>query len=188
MNFNGTYNLNSSIDKVWKNLNDPEVLKECIDGCSEFVSLENSEYRAKINIKLGPVNAFFNSNIKITDVRQLESYQIQATGNAGNLGYASGKVKVSLQEKNEITTLKYEVESRINGKIAQLGSRLIDGSVKKNTEKFFNNFSNTLIDSDIKAVKEKTSKIKLSFFSLKRITFIFIIFILILVFLGVYAK
>ena len=186
MNFNGSYELNSNIYKVWENLNNPEVLKECIDGCSEFLSTDNSEYKAKINIKLGPVNAFFNSKIKITNIKPFEGYEIQATGNAGNLGFASGNVKVLLQEINNKTILKYEAEIRVNGKLAQLGSRLIDGSVKKNTEKFFNNFRKTLIESNTTIIdKDKNTKLSNSY--IKVFSFMFIVLILILVLLGVYA-
>ena len=100
MNFNGSYNLDANISKVWQNLNDPEILKNCIDGCSEFSTIENLKYKTKINVKLGPVNASFNSIIEISNVVDLKSYEIEAKGNAGSLGYASGKAKVFLDTLN----------------------------------------------------------------------------------------
>jgi carbon monoxide dehydrogenase subunit G len=90
------------------------------------------------------VNASFQSTIEINNVIEEESYEIIAQGNAGQLGNASGKVIIFLKELDKTTVLDYEADTRINGRIAQLGSRLIDGSVKKNTDLFFQNFSKIL--------------------------------------------
>ena len=180
MKFRGSYQLNAKIVDVWKNLNDPEVLKKCIDGCKEFQKTKNNEFKTKITIKLGPVNATFNSIIKISDIIHQKSYTIEAKGNAGSLGLASGKVNVMLEDNGEMTTLNYEANSKINGKLAQLGSRLIDGSVRKNTEKFFKNFENTLNKVDDKKVvllEENSTKIKLK----KTHYLLVLIFILILI-------
>ena len=149
MKFSGSYELNYNKKKVWKNLNDTNVLRRCIDGCKEFVSTDNNKYSAKIFIKLGPVNASFISTIEINNIIEEVSYEIQAQGNAGQLGNASGNVKVFLKELDNKTILNYEANTRINGRIAQLGSRLIDGSVKKNTDLFFRNFSE-LLNEDTK--------------------------------------
>ena len=148
MNFNGYYEFDSTKQKVWEKLNNTEVLKNCIDGCKEFISIDKNKYKAKIFVKLGPVNTSFQSVIKIENIVEEESYDIEAKGNAGQLGNASGKIKVSLEESNNKTILTYKAETRINGKLAQLGSRLIDGSVKKNTDLFFKNFSKSLADKN----------------------------------------
>ena len=164
MKFEGSYELNAKVVDVWKNLNDPEVLKNCIDGCEEFQETKNNEFKTKITIKLGPVNATFNSMININNINHQKSYVIEAKGNAGSLGLASGKVNVMLEDNGEITTLNYEANSKINGKLAQLGSRLIDGSVRKNTEKFFRNFENTLNNVNGKntvLLEKNSTKIKL---------------------------
>ena len=164
MKFEGSYQLNAKVVDVWKNLNDPEVLKNCIDGCTEFQETKNNEFKTKIIIKLGPVNATFNSIINISNVIHQKSYTIEAKGNAGSLGLASGKVNIMLEDNKELTTLNYTANSKINGKLAQLGSRLIDGSVRKNTEKFFRNFENALnhVNDDKEVIFEESStKIKL---------------------------
>ena len=168
MKFSGSYELNSSKKKVWENLNSIDVLKKCIDGCEEFLYIDNNKYSAKIFIKLGPINASFRSTIEINNIIKEESYEIKAQGNAGQLGNASGKVIIFLKELDETTVLNYEADTKINGRIAQLGSRLIDGSVKKNTDLFFQNFSKILNDnSDINIYNKKNNVItgKVRFFS-----------------------
>ena len=164
MKFEGSYQLNTKVVDVWKNLNDPDVLKSCIDGCKEFQETKNNEFVTKIIIKLGPVNATFNSIINISNVVHQKSYTIEAKGNAGSLGLASGKVNIILEDNGEMTILNYKANSKINGKLAQLGSRLIDGSVRKNTEKFFKNFENALNnvnDKKVVLLDNGSTKIKL---------------------------
>ena len=80
MKFSGSYELNSSKKKVWENLNNIDVLKKCIDGCEEFLYIDNNKYNAKIFIKLGPVNASFRSTIEINNIIEEESYEIIAQG------------------------------------------------------------------------------------------------------------
>jgi carbon monoxide dehydrogenase subunit G len=180
LKFEGSYQLNAKVVDVWKNLNDPEVLKNCIDGCTEFQETKYNEFKTKIIIKLGPVNATFNSIINISNVIHQKSYTIEAKGNAGSLGLASGKVDIMLEDNKELTTLNYTANSKINGKLAQLGSRLIDGSVRKNTEIFFRNFENILNNVNYKKVDlldKSSTKIKL-----KKIHYLLVfIFIAILV-------
>ena len=185
MKFNGSYELNSSKKKVWENLNNIDVLKKCIDGCEEFLYIDNNKYNAKIFIKLGPVNASFRSTIEINNIIEEESYEIMAQGNAGQLGNASGKVIIFLKELDKTTVLNYEADTRINGRIAQLGSRLIDGSVKKNTDLFFKNFSKVL-NEDSKVIlddKENNSNIKKV-----KVLICLILMILIILFIGLYVR
>ena len=159
MKFSGSYELNSSKKKVWENLNSIDVLKKCIDGCEEFLYIDNNKYSAKIFIKLGPINASFRSTIEINNIIKEESYEIKAQGNAGQLGNASGKVIIFLKELDETTVLNYEADTKINGRIAQLGSRLIDGSVKKNTDLFFQNFSKILNEDLNITINDKKNNI-----------------------------
>ena len=185
MKFSGSYELNSIKKKVWENLNNIDVLKRCIDGCEEFLYIDNNKYNAKIFIKLGPVNASFQSTIEINNIIEEESYQIIAQGNAGQLGNASGKVIIFLKEIDKTTVLNYEADTRINGRIAQLGSRLIDGSVKKNTDLFFKNFSKVL-NEDSKVIlddKENNSNIK----KVKVLICLILLFLIIL-FIGLYVR
>ena len=186
MIFTGNYELNADQAKVWKYLNDPLVLKNCIDGCKEFVNEDESSYKATILIKLGPINASFKSKIKILNIKEMESYDIEASGNAGQLGFASGKINVYLEKKGSNTLLSYKAEAKINGKIAQLGSRLIDGSVKKNTDLFFYNFKKSLTDNSFSSIEKDKSQNKGSYFNLI-ICLVFLFFIIVIL-LGMYAK
>ena len=185
MKFSGSYELNSSKEKVWKNLNDIDVLKKCIDGCEEFLHIENNKYNAKIFIKLGPVNASFRSTIEINNIIEEESYEIKAQGNAGQLGNASGKVVIFLKEIDKTTILNYEADTRINGRIAQLGSRLIDGSVKKNTDLFFQNFSKALNEDSNIIINDKKNIITIK--KVKVLTCLMLLFLIIL-FIGFYVR
>ena len=185
MKFSGSYELNSSKKKVWENLNNIDVLKKCIDGCQEFLHTDNNKYNAKILIKLGPVNASFQSTIEISNIMEEESYEIIAKGNAGQLGYASGKVKIFLNEIDKTTVLNYEADTRINGRIAQLGSRLIDGSVKKNTDLFFQNFSKALNEDSKVILNDKKNNTTIK--KVKVLTCLILLFLIIL-FIGLYVR
>ena len=185
MKFSGSYELNSSKKKVWKNLNDIDVLKKCIDGCEEFLYIDNNRYSAKIFIKLGPVNASFRSTIEINNIVEEESYEIKAQGNAGQLGNASGKVIIFLKELDKTTVLRYEADTKINGKIAQLGSRLIDGSVKKNTDLFFKNFSKILNEEPQIVTNNKKNNFIIR--KIKVLIYLILLFAIIL-FIGLYVK
>ena len=180
MKFSGSYELNSSKKEVWENLNNIDVLKKCIDGCEEFLYIDNNQYNAKIFIKLGPVNASFRCTIEINNIIKEESYEIKAQGNAGQLGNASGKVIIFLKELDKTTVLNYEADTRINGRIAQLGSRLIDGSVKKNTDLFFQNFSKILNENSNTNINDRKNKViigKIKVFTYLTILFFITLFI-----------
>ena len=185
MKFSGSYELNSSKKKVWENLNNIDVLKKCIDGCEEFLLIDNNKYSAKIFIKLGPINASFRSTIEINNIIKEESYEIKAHGNAGQLGNASGKVIIFLKELDKTTILNYEADTKINGRIAQLGSRLIDGSVKKNTDLFFQNFSKILNEDYKLNVNDKKNNIIIG--KVKVLTYLILLFFIIL-FIGIHVR
>ena len=142
MNFSGNYCFQEKIDKIWDDLNNPEILKKSIQGCKEFIEKAQDTFFFKIQVKIGPINATFTGELKIINKNPPFSYIIEAKGNAGQLGGASGKVEIKLNEKDSTTNLFYTADTKINGKIAQLGSRLIEGTVKKNTTLFFNSFEN----------------------------------------------
>ena len=155
MKLNGSYQINLKKQKVWEALNDPEILRKSIPGCEDFKKDSETEFTATATNKIGPFNASFTGNIEIKDINAPHSYVIEGSGNSP-VGFASGQANVKLEDFKGGTKLIYEVEANVGGKIAQVGSRLIDMTAKKMADIFFGNFSN-LISAD-KISRETDSK------------------------------
>ena len=136
MKLNGSYQINLEKQKVWEALNDAEILKKSIPGCEEFKKDSETEFTATATNKIGPFNASFTGNIELKEINAPHSYIIEGSGNSP-VGFASGKAKVKLEESDNGTKLIYEVEVNVGGKIAQVGSRLIDMTAKKMADIFF---------------------------------------------------
>ena len=122
---------------VWAAINDPEVLKRCIPGCEEIERVSDTELSAKIVLKIGPVKASFTGKVTYENVNEPESLTLSGEGSGGVAGSAKGSADVTLKEVPEGTELSYDVRVNISGKIAQLGSRLINSTAKKLTGQFF---------------------------------------------------
>ncbi len=137
MEMTGEYRINAAREDVWAALNDPEVLKACIPGCQEIDKTSDTGFTAKVKAKVGPVSATFNGAVTLSDMNPPESYTISGEGKGGAAGFAKGGAKVKLAEDGAETLLTYEVEAQVGGKLAQIGSRLIDGTAKKMAEQFF---------------------------------------------------
>ena len=141
MDISGEYNIPASKEKVWECLNNPEILKKSIKGCESLVKVSENDFNAKVRTKIGPVSATFNGSVKLTDIKAPNSYVINGEGKGGAAGFAKGNVKINLLENNDGTTLlSYSGNSQVGGKLAQLGSRLIDGAVKNTADDFFSKF------------------------------------------------
>jgi hypothetical protein len=128
-------------DVVWAALNDPEILKRAIPGCEELEMKSPTELTAQVKVKIGPVKATFNGEVELSDLNPPESYRISGSGKGGVAGFASGGADVFLSEVPNGTLLKYDVKADVGGKLAQLGSRLIDSTAKKLAGQFFSNLS-----------------------------------------------
>jgi len=146
MKLSGSYQINLSKEKVWEALNDPEILKQAIPGCEEFIKNSETEFTATATNKIGPFNASFTGDIELKDLNPPNSYKISGSGNSP-VGFASGEAEVKLEDHENGTNLIYEVEANVGGKIAQVGSRLIDMTAKKMADIFFGKFSK-LISTD----------------------------------------
>ena len=140
MKLTGSYKLNVKKEIVWNALNNPEILKKCIPGCDSFEKENNNTFNASATNQIGPMNATFSGIVKLSNIQENESYTLSGEGQS-SVGFANGSANVKLSESNGVTTLSYEVNIDVGGKIAQLGSRLIDGVAKKMSDYFFGRFA-----------------------------------------------
>ena len=140
MKLSGSYELSVKKEVVWNALNNPDILKQCIPGCETFEKESATSFTASATNQIGPMNATFSGNITLSNIKKNESYTLSGEGSA-SVGFANGEADVSLIEENEKTKLNYEVNINVGGKIAQLGSRLIDAVAKKMADYFFGRFA-----------------------------------------------
>lgn len=141
MDMNGEYRIAAAREKVWAGLNDPETLRASIPGCQSLEKTGDNAFSAKVVAKVGPVKATFNGDVTLTDINPPESYTIAGEGKGGAAGFAKGGADVKLADDGEGgTILTYTAKADVGGKLAQLGSRLIDGTSKKMADEFFSNF------------------------------------------------
>tara|TARA_Y100000590_G_scaffold429367_1_gene541874 strand:+ start:298 stop:864 length:567 start_codon:yes stop_codon:yes gene_type:complete len=153
MKLSGSYQINLEKQKVWEALNDPEVLKKSIPGCEEFKKNSETEFTASATNKIGPFNATFTGDIELKDLNPPNSYKIIGSGNSP-VGFANGEATVILENFEGGTKLNYTVEANVGGKIAQIGSRLIDMTAKKMADIFFGKFCE-LIENKPKVEKSE---------------------------------
>ena len=154
MKLSGSYQINLKKQKVWDALNNPEILKQAIPGCEEFIKNSDTEFTAKATNKIGPFNATFTGDIELKELNPPISYKISGSGNSP-VGFASGEASVKLEDQDNVTKLIYEVEANVGGKIAQIGSRLIDMTAKKMADIFFGKFSKLISKDNSLSSEEK---------------------------------
>ena len=143
MKLAGSYKLNIKKEIVWQALNDTNILKRCIPGCESFEKESDTIFNVTATNQIGPMNATFSGKINLTNIQKNQSYTLSGEGQS-SVGFANGSADVILSEENESTTLNYEVNVNVGGKIAQLGSRLIDGVAKKMVDYFFGRFADII--------------------------------------------
>ena len=130
--------------EVWRALNDPEVLKACIPGCETIEKVSDNEYRILITAAVGPVKAKFTGKLVLSDLNPPNSYSLSFEGSGGAAGFGKGGAQVSLKAEGAATRLTYSAKASVGGKLAQVGSRLIDGVVRKMADDFFTAFNEKL--------------------------------------------
>jgi carbon monoxide dehydrogenase subunit G len=140
MDMNGTQRIESPREKVYVALNDPEVLKQCIPGCETIERLSDTEMRAVVTLRVGPVKASFVGMVTLSDLDPPNGYTITGEGSGGGAGFAKGGAKVRLEADGKATILNYTVKADVGGKLAQLGGRLIESTAKKLAGDFFERF------------------------------------------------
>ena len=143
MKLAGSYKLNVKKEVVWQALNNADILKQCIPGCESFEKESDNIFNATATNQIGPMNATFSGTVKLSNIKENQSYILSGEGNS-SVGFANGSANVKLIEENGITTLSYDVQINVGGKIAQLGSRLIDGVAKKMSDYFFGRFADVI--------------------------------------------
>ena len=126
---------------VWERLNDPETLKQCIPGCESVDKVSDTEFTAKVRAKVGPVSARFSGKVTLSDLDPPSGYTISGEGTGGVAGFAKGRAKVALEEDGGETLMRYGVQAQVGGKLAQIGSRLVDGTARKLANQFFDRFA-----------------------------------------------
>jgi len=161
MKLSGSYQIKLEKQKVWEALNNPEILKQAIPGCEEFIKKSDTEFTATAKNKIGPFNASFTGDIELKDIDAPNSYKITGSGNSP-VGFASGEASVKLEEKEGTTELIYSVEANVGGKIAQVGSRLIDMTAKKMADVFFGKFSEIISSTNAEDEKMISEELNIS--------------------------
>lgn len=142
----GEYRIDAPRQAVWDALNDPEVLKACIPGCETLEQKSPTELAAQVTTKVGPVKAKFKGEVTLENLNPPESYTIAGEGKGGVAGFAKGGADVHLAEDGAGTILTYTAKAQVGGKLAQLGSRLIDSTAKKMADQFFDSFAQKVAD------------------------------------------
>lgn len=128
-------------DAVWRALNDPDALRDCIPGCESLTRESESLWRAVLAAKVGPVSARFSGSIELADVMPPSSYTLRFKGQGGAAGFASGEARVALTPACGGTSMAYAAKAQVGGKLAQIGSRLVDGAAAKLADEFFERFA-----------------------------------------------
>ena len=136
--------INAPKDQVYAALNDPDVLQKCIPGCEELIKHSDTELEAKVVLKVGPVKARFSGTVTLDKTGAPDAFSLTGQGNGGAAGHAKGGADVTLTSDGEGTLLRYEAKAEIGGKLAQLGSRLVQSTSKKLAGKFFSAFAEVM--------------------------------------------
>lgn len=158
MKLNGEHHIPASRQTVWEALNDADMLRACLPGCETLEKISDTEMTAKITTKIGPVKATFTGAVTLSDLDPPNGYKLKGEGQGGAAGFASGSASVNLSEQDGGTLLHYEVEANVGGKLAQIGSRLIDSVTKKLAAQFFTSLVEKLSPGDETEAAPQTSE------------------------------
>ena len=159
MKMSGSETISAPREAVWAGLNDPAVLKQCIPGCDTIIKDSPTSMTAKASIKLGPLKVAFTGLVTLSELNPPESYRISGQGQGGLAGFASGGAYVRLKAISSTETqLDYDVDAQVGGKLAMLGSRLIDSTAQSLASQFFVKFSNAVKLKSAKAEKVVSKK------------------------------
>jgi carbon monoxide dehydrogenase subunit G len=133
---------------TWEALNDPDVLKACVPGCESITLVNPNEYQVMMTARVGPVSAKFRGRLSLSDIKPPHSYALAFEGQGGPAGFAKGGAQVKLVPEKDQTRLIYDVKANVGGKLAQIGSRLVDAAAKKVADEFFQNFNKRMSSAE----------------------------------------
>ena len=148
MEMTGEQLIPASQQDTWAALNDPDVLKACVPGCESITRVNDNEYQVQMTTRVGPVSAKFRGRLSLFDIKPPQSYSLAFEGQGGAAGFAKGAAQVRLSAEGSKTRLSYDVKANVGGKLAQIGSRLIDAAAKKVADEFFQNFTKKMTSSE----------------------------------------
>ncbi len=137
MELTGQQLIPATLDITWVALNDPDTLKSCITGCESIEKTSESDYAVVMAVKIGPVNAKFKGKLTLTNLQPPQAYSIVFEGQGGIAGFGKGSANVKLTPLDHRTQLDYAAIAQVGGKIAQIGSRLVDAAARKIADEFF---------------------------------------------------
>jgi hypothetical protein len=141
MELTGEQRIAAPVDRTWVALNDPSTLKACIAGCETIEREEDNVFAVTMAVRIGPVNAKFKGKLRLENIQPPSSYTINFEGQGGVAGFGKGSADVTLSAQEGGTLLKYTARAQVGGKIAQIGSRLIDATARKMADDFFTAFN-----------------------------------------------
>ena len=148
----GEYRIAAAREKVWAALNDPDVLAQCIEGCQSMTKVAEDAYTTSIKAKVGPVSATFGAELNLSDLDPPSAYTLNASVKGGAAGFGKGSARVTLVDDGGATILRYQVDGNVGGKLAQVGSRLIDGAARKMADDFFRKFGELVAPGETQRV------------------------------------
>lgn len=154
MNLQGERIIPASVERTWVALNDPETLKACIAGCETIEVTGENQFLATMAVRIGPVNARFKGKLQLSDIVPMQSYKINFDGQGGVAGFGKGSADVTLTPEGtagEATKLNYDAQAHVGGKLAQIGSRLVESAAAKIAEDFFKAFEVKMTGGDTAA-------------------------------------
>ncbi len=155
MDLKGQAEIPADRQAVWDGLNNPDILKACIPGCQSLEKEGDDRFTARVQVKVGPVQAVFNGVVTLSELNPPESYRISGEGKGGAAGFAKGGARVTLEDLGDATTrLTYEADASVGGKLAQLGARLVQGTAKKYADDFFQRFARQIAPERVEAATD----------------------------------
>lgn len=152
MEMTGEQRIPASRSTVWNALNDPEILRQSIPGCEEVRKVSDTEFEATVTAKVGPVSARFKGKVTLSDIDAPNGYTIMGEGQGGVAGFGKGGAKVTLRDEGPDTLLNYTANAQVGGKLAQIGSRLVDAAARKMADDFFSRFGTIVAEQAAAAV------------------------------------